>query len=310
MRSDQQNVKVAFTILAHSDPIMLARLLRKLEDQRFLVFVHVDAKSDIAPFMFHARNIKNVTFVQKRITVMWAGYSQVQATLEMLKYAVRETTDQCSHYVLLSGADYPLTSNSKIADFFEANIGRQFIRRFIVTESGDARQVQRLRGRHFRELANRFSWKRKPLFALEQLLRLWPRQMPDRLTIALGSQWFALTRNCVIHCLKEAEENADYRNFFKSTFAPDEMFFHTIVENSPFRLEATPSEPYVDITKIGGPFHYGNIHFLVPDVPIKSREKAAYIVKNKGEKLFTRKLSTEASLEALDEFDIEIGRSS
>ena len=109
---------------------------------------------------------------------MWAGFSQVESTLASLEAAIAGTGRDCSHIVVVSGADYPLAGNDEILDFFADHAGRQFIRRFAVMESGDARQTWRLRGRHFREWADRFTPQRKPLYALEQALHLFPRRVP------------------------------------------------------------------------------------------------------------------------------------
>ena len=96
-------------------------------------------------------------------------------------------------------------------------------------------------------------------------------------------------------------------NFFRPAFGPDEMFLHTLVQNSPFAAEADPIEPYVDITRIGGPFHYGNVHALTPNVPVRTAAEADAVLANRGWKLFTRKFSSTASTEALDRLDAAAG---
>jgi hypothetical protein len=295
--------RVAYVVLAHSDPALFGRLMRRLDDPRAAAFVHVDGKAPLEPFRRAVQHLDRVHFVEPRIRVMWAGFSQVESTLASLEAAIAGTSPECSHIVVISGADYPLAGNDEILDFFADNAGRQFIRRFAVMESGDPRQLWRLRGRHFREWADRFTPQRKPLFALEQTLRLFPRRVPRGTTFALGSNWVAITRDCAIHCVERAKRDRALVNFFRPAFGPDEMFLHTLVQNSPFAAEADPIEPYVDITRIGGPFHYGNVHALTPNVPVRSAEEADAILSGRGRKLFTRKFSSDASAAALDRLD-------
>lgn len=299
--------RVAYVVLAHSDPALFGRLMRRLDDPRAAFFVHVDGKAPLEPFRRAVAGLERVHFVEDRMRVMWAGFSQVESTLLSIEAAIAGTGPDCSHVVVISGADYPLAGNDEILDFFARHRGRQFIRRFAVMDSGDARQLWRLRGRHFREWADRFTPQRKPLRALEQVLRLFPRRVPEGTTFAVGSNWVALTRDCAVHCVERARRDRALVDFFRPAFGPDEMFLHTLVENSPFAAEADPIEPYVDITRIGGPFHYGNVHALTPNVPVRSAAEAEAILAGRGTKLFTRKFSSAASAAALDRLDAAAG---
>lgn len=300
MNSD---IKLAYIVLAHSDPEMFGRLMRRLNHPHVAVFVHVDGRSDQGSFAAAVEGLANVHFVADRVRARWAGFSLVTSTLRAFELALANTSDACTHFVVISGADYPLVSNKTILDFFAAQPERQFIRRFSLLESGDAFQMWRVRGRYFREWADRFTWKRRPLFVLERMFRLFPRRAPAGIRVVLGSQWVALTRSCVAYCVARARDDRQLTRFFRPSFAPDEMFIHTLVENSPFAAQAGPVEPYRDITGIGGPFHYSNVHILPPEVPIVSAAEARQVLKDRGDKLFTRKLSSTQSDAALAVFD-------
>ncbi|RYC28952.1 hypothetical protein D3273_26590 [Lichenibacterium minor] len=302
------STKVAYVVLAHSDPQMFGRLMRRLSHPSVAAFVHVDGRSDQRPFEAAVDGVSDIHFVADRVQSRWAGFSLVESTLRAFELALSRTTKACTHFVVISGADYPLVPNDTILGFFAACPERQFIRRFSLMESGDAVQMWRVRGRYFREWADRFTWKRKPLFVLERLFRLFPRHPPAGLRVVLGSQWVALTRSCVAYCVSRARDDRRLLRFFRPSFAPDEMFIHTLVQDSPFAAQAEPIESYSDITTVGGPFHYGNVHLLPPKVPIVSAEAARAILDNRGDKLFTRKLSSTLSEAALAVFD-EVGHS-
>ena len=91
----------------------------------------------------------------------------------------------CNRFVLLSGADYPIASNQEISRFFARHPNREFIRGFAIRDAGRP-QLWRIRGRHFRELAPRYSWLRPPLFAVESGLRLFPRRLPAKPFLFVG----------------------------------------------------------------------------------------------------------------------------
>jgi hypothetical protein len=50
-----------------------------------------------------------------------------------------------------------------------------------------------------------------------------------------GSQWWVFNRYFVKYLLEFCNKNPDFIKFYKHTFVPDEMFFQTIIMNSPFK---------------------------------------------------------------------------
>lgn len=296
-------VKVAYLVLVHSDPQHFARLLDRLDDPRIVFVVHVDAKADANAFQQAAKGRANVVFVRGRVRVMWAAYSMVEAMLRLVETGLSVTGPSCSHFVVLSGADYPVASNDRIIARLAANPDRQFIRRFDMLKSGDARQIWRVRGYHFRELADRHTFWRKPLFGIEMLLKAKPRRLPQNLVLTSGSQWFAITRAFAEFCATFARANPAFTALFRTMFAPDEIFFHTLLDNSPFAAQAAPIEPYLNVTELGGPWLYGNLHFLNAIEPIRTADEARRILDENSDVLFARKFNSTESRAALDAID-------
>ena len=67
-------MKIAFLNLCHCEPEIVARVAKKLtQNEDFDMFVHVDAKQDIAPFERALENIKRVTLLKNRVKVYWGG---------------------------------------------------------------------------------------------------------------------------------------------------------------------------------------------------------------------------------------------
>jgi hypothetical protein len=283
---------IAYLVLTHEDPAQLRRLMKRLESDGATFYVHVDGKVNIEAFRRATADIKQVHFCEPRSKVMWAAFSVVEATLCLLKTALAHERESCNRFVLLSGTDYPIASNKAISRFFVQHPKREFVRGFAIREAGKS-QLWRVRGRHFRELAPRFSWLRAPLFAIERGLRLFPRPLPSDIAFACGSQWWALTRGCAQFCIDFARLNPDFVKLFKLMFAPDEIFFHTIVHNSPYAAEVTK----------GGNFGLdANLHYL-PGAWIRTLDDARTALNAHPPKLFARKFASDQSALAMDFID-------
>src|SRR5690554_4776848 len=103
--SNPPTKKVAYLILAHTDPEQLYNLTRSL-DYESRIFIHLDKKSDIRKFKEYDYP-SSVSFIEDRVKVSWAGFNMVVATLNLMKVAMEHSKDY-SHLVLLSGLDYPI----------------------------------------------------------------------------------------------------------------------------------------------------------------------------------------------------------
>ncbi len=60
------------------------------------------------------------------------------------------------------------------------------------------------------------------------------RKIPDDFSIFGGITWWSITRDAAIYTLDQHFNNKRYQNFFRYTLIPDEMYFQTILLNSPF----------------------------------------------------------------------------
>ena len=74
--------------------------------------MHIDQKSDIAPFRNAIRS-ERATLLDERLPIEWGGWNMVQATLDLLRRAhQREPEHPLSTSV---GRCYPIKSNQEIA---------------------------------------------------------------------------------------------------------------------------------------------------------------------------------------------------
>ena len=61
------------------------------------------------------------------------------------------------------------------------------------------------------------------------------RTLPYNLEPYGGDTWFCLAKKHVDYILEFLDDKPDLCAFFKHAFAPDEMFFQTIIMNSPLK---------------------------------------------------------------------------
>jgi hypothetical protein len=245
------DISLAYLILAHQHPEQVARLVDQLRSPAADMFLHIDAKTDIAPFLGVAGS--DVHFTAKRVPVYWADYSQVSAILLLIE-AVLAASRRYDYLVLLSGSDYPLRSTVEIENFFKENNGLEFIDSVAIPSPLRAKPLSRLT--QYQRRPGLAGWlvgaSRRVLVELGIVSR--ERDYKTRLGGLApygGGTWWALTREACDYVLKFAIRNPKFMKFFENTSSPDEMVFQTILENSPFRSNIRRGISYVDWSQGG-----------------------------------------------------------
>jgi len=319
MKGTYNMTKMCYLILAYDDPDHLKRMIDCLNDNS-VFYVHIDKKSEISPFEEILYEYENVHFIPKREKIYWGGYSIVQAELNLIRAAL-ESDEDYLRFVLLSGSDYPIKDNAYIHTFFQENKNIEYIRAINL----DKLENKNLFGIHidrmqmhdypFINQTNTYLFNRFRA-GINFVLRLFPmprKYRHQKFDLYHGSQWWALTEDCLKELLQKFEESpADYHNF-KIGFASDEKFFHTLFFNSKYAINNQvngPDKPILMLDRHKGDTSkqtslLANIHlldasmtkwFTVEDFPkIKASDK-----------IFVRKVSSKHSRELLDKIDTEI----
>lgn len=200
-------MKIAYLILAHKSNIQLTRLINILNCEDVYFFIHIN-KNSSDEFLCEVNNTfktyENVFFID-RCSCTWGDFGIVEATIEGLKTIIISNL-KIDYVVLLSGQDYPIKSNKYIKEFFTTNNGKSFIYNFPIP----------LAGWH-----NGYYNNIPPKYKLPRNISLWG-----------GSTWWCLTRECIYYICYFIIKNPGYIEYCKHLFAPDEIFFQTIVMNS------------------------------------------------------------------------------
>lgn len=222
--------RLAYIISAYKLPEQLVRLVDRLDSPSASFFIHVDKKS---PSEVHARMTgelegrPNVTFLPRH-RCDWGGFGHVAATLEGISSIVKGR-NECDYVVLLTGQDYPIKSPDEIEAFFARQSPRLFLDNFPLPHPDWDRQgLDRIEAWYIRLAGRRIVVDPPDGFPLR-------RRFPLGMQPYGGSSYWNLTGECVAYIHSFARANPGFVNFFKYVEVPDELFFQTIVMNSPFR---------------------------------------------------------------------------
>lgn len=220
-------MKHVILIHAHKDLVQLNALVEQLAHEDFIIYVNVDAKSalDVARISPQAR------LVRQRIEVHWADWSQVRATLNSLAEIV-DGVPEFDKVVFISAQDFPLLSNGALRQALDAAHGSELLE---CAPIGPDEWACQERYEYF------YLPRRGPLSKLAN--KAIPRAMRAlglrrKMTAAMrpygGSCWWALSRPCIAMILARVRAEPSLERFFRTVACPDEMFFQTLVMDSPF----------------------------------------------------------------------------
>lgn len=213
---------------------MLRRLVLALSAPWARFFIHIDAKADTEPFARRLAGIAHVTLLTNRVRVHWGGWSQVEASLRMMRAAMA-SDNSLARFVLLSGACYPLRSNAALRDFLFADTAEHISVSRMPNAEKD-KPLSRLTRWHVEGGARTLGAKARAVRMLNDALRLLPPRDPraglgDFVPYA-GSNWWALTREAAGLVLDTADARPQLAAFYRHTLCPDESYFHTVLANS------------------------------------------------------------------------------
>ncbi len=286
-------------MLVHKDPQLLCRAMNVLSDGECGFFIHVDRKAEIA--QFGAASGQSIEFCDQRVPVYWGEFSQIEATLLLIKKALSSSTAY-DYFVFFQGGTYPLRTGRYIQRFLQTNNDREFINLVRMPAPGyplskinelrypSTMQVHRLAAR----VAGKFGLARRDY-----------RRHLRGLDAYSGDAYWVLSRKAVQHIIEFDRNNPHVAAFFRNTLTSDEMFFQTILGNSPFRSQVRRSLVYLDWPK------NGNHPAMLSDFHVRNFElQERVLVDNEwglGEMLFARKLS-DGRLDLLDRIDEMIRR--
>lgn len=119
---------IGYMILVHRYPEQFKRMFNAIYDSQNQYVVHVDKNYD-ADLEAEVREIlspyANAELIKSEKAI-WGGYSLVDAELRGMQHLLK--MGAWSHFINLSGQDFPLKPQGWITAFLDANSDRQFIK--------------------------------------------------------------------------------------------------------------------------------------------------------------------------------------
>jgi|SRR5208283_2948356 len=294
-------MKVAYLIVTHTNPGLLRKMIMTLCSEGCAFFIHVDKKARISDFS--AIEGENIFFTHSRVSVYWGEFSVIRAVI-VLMLAALASREQYDYFVLLSGSDYPLRSGLYVQEFLRANQGRQFMSLVKIPSEAAGKPLSRLDRIWIQsdQPIRRFVFR---AIAKLGLARRDHRKHLRSLEPYGGDMWWALTNDACRYILEFMERNPYVENYFLHTPAPDELFFQTILGNSPFAPHVQRNFHFAD-------WSAGTSHpAMITAKHVEKFESQEQVLVNdvygSGEALFARKFSDDAP-ELLTRIDTMIRR--
>ena len=219
---------------------LLKRAIRSLSSANSAFFIHIDLKADIRKFS--GIGGKNIFLSEPRMPVYWGEFSQVEATIQLMRQALGSST-RYDYFVFLQGSDYPLRCSRYIEAFLERHSDWEFMSVVKMPAPGyPLAKINKLRYPSDKPVRR---------FASRALAKLGLAQRDYRkylgtLEAYAGDACWALSRDACAYILEFAGCNPHVERYFRNTFSPDEMFFHTILGNSPLCPRARRGLVYRD----------------------------------------------------------------
>lgn len=221
-------MRLVYLILAHRRPELVEGLVETLSSHDSVgIYLHVDPRTDLEPFISTASG-KQIQIVRPRFRANWGSYGLVRATLSGLRFIV-EREREPFFFLLLSGQDFPIKPVAAIERFF-TETGSSAHMEYGRMGTPEGKETNRY-ARYF--LHNQF--KVRGAWRLEMFLNrnLSRRRFPAEFEPYSGSQWWSASHEVVRYIVDFVDEHKSFRRFFWLSNVPDEMFFQTIIMNSP-----------------------------------------------------------------------------
>lgn len=235
-------MRIAYLILAHNNPAHLQRLTRRLQAPGVSFHIHIDAKSDLAPFAGLAS--PSVHFCEQRVSCLWGDVSLIKATLVLMRSAAAARPD-ADYFVLLSGACYPLQTPEYIAAFLERHRGTEFIEVYPLPNLQFGKTLERIKHYWIPKvgLFGRYRWPLQHWMNRNLPARNYQKVLRGGEPVT-GSQWWCLSGDAVRHVLDYQARYPALFRFCKFVDCSDEFFFQVVMWNSRFRDSISHSLTY------------------------------------------------------------------
>lgn len=226
-------MKQAILIIGYKSINNIIRIINYFDDN-FQFYIHIDKKSkaDLTPL--YAIKNKNVN-IYKEYKVYWGGVSIVKVTLLLVKKALENKDNTYFH--LISEQDFPIKPVHYFYKLAEKNKNYLDYKELPIKVWDGNGGFDRIYYYNFYDEINarNFGIGRllRNIVYIQKAIGIKRKYSPLLPKLFGGSNWWSLTREVLQYVIK-ASENKSLLDRMKYTFASDEIYFQTVLINSPY----------------------------------------------------------------------------
>ncbi|EOG5419096.1 beta-1,6-N-acetylglucosaminyltransferase [Cronobacter malonaticus] len=275
--------KTAVAILAHKNIDYIIELARIYPDTLFVVHYDLKAKFDESKKKGMPHNLH---FIEKRISVYWAGYSQVEAAIKLFTYIIK--FEHINYIHLMSAECFPLIPFSEMEREWEKVPHINYI-------ESHYRADNEWRVRTWMPHANTKHMRTIPGKVLKRILRFisgFINTSGIKDIAYYGSLWFSINKKFAERIVKE-NENGSYFKKYKRITCADEHAFASFIRTQTDCIAADNNKRYIDF-----PSGAANPYYLDLDDIMKMNDTL------EQKNWFSRKFYETQMLNKLKEFKI------
>ncbi|XP_059192949.1 beta-1,3-galactosyl-O-glycosyl-glycoprotein beta-1,6-N-acetylglucosaminyltransferase-like [Centropristis striata] len=213
LSKEEEDFPLAYSIVVHHKVQNFERLLRAIYAPQNLYCVHVDNKSEpsvLSAISAISSCFPNVFMVSEAVTVVYAGWSRVQADLNCMADLYNADT-KWKYFINLCGQDFPLKTNLEI------------VRALRSLKGGNSLESEKLP----EEKRWRVEKSHQVVDGHIQAIGKKKEPPPFNLPILSGNAYIVVNRG-YIRSLLEDEKIKALIEWAKDTYSPDEVIWATI----------------------------------------------------------------------------------
>ncbi|KAJ3100327.1 Xylosyltransferase 1, partial [Physocladia obscura] len=236
------NISIAYAFLVHSQDSIdsLQESIGLLYSEKDVFFIHADStttpKKTLETLSKTYARFTNIRILNASVslTSSWGSIDLLHAEIALLREALWFDAVKWDVFLLLDGAAFPLQRSQTIRNALDPVVADK---QAVLAGAFDAQRWKQVEGKNVLEhCTETFESKKSKSCASHAwkggkgFNRAGKAKTPDNKPVYKGSQWIVLSRPAAEFSMRD-DMMLPWLKFFSGSFAPDEMFFQSILAN-------------------------------------------------------------------------------
>ncbi|KAM8947194.1 beta-1,3-galactosyl-O-glycosyl-glycoprotein beta-1,6-N-acetylglucosaminyltransferase 7-like [Pelodytes ibericus] len=218
LSQEEANYSLAYIITIHKKLDMFVKLLRAIYTPQNVYCIHIDNKSpkDYSQAVIKLTScFENIIISSKQETVVYAGFSRLQADINCMTDLVATNT-KWKHVINLCGQDFPIQTNREIVQYLKAKWKGRNVTPGVI-QPPHIKYRTSVRYREFIHEGKAYVY---PTAEMKS-------NPPHNMTLYFGTAYYALTQGFVEFMLSDKRAK-DLLEWSRDTYSPDEHYWVTL----------------------------------------------------------------------------------